>query len=587
MLSLFRPLSRRAVLLAAATLLAVSAAAFEAPQSESPLPEATTALADRVSVTAREFMVVSAHPLASRAGYAVLQAGGTAADAAVAVQAMLGLVEPQSSGLGGGGFAVHWDAALGELTTFDARETAPLAAGPDYWLDGEARPLPFRQAVAGGRSVGVPGTPMLLETLHEKYGRLPWGGLLQPAIDTAEQGFEVSQRLSAAIAQAEGLGRFEAARAYFFDADGRPLAEGATLRNPDYARTLRLMADRGAAPFYGGRIARDIVAAVRATDNPGLLTMEDFARYRVIERAPVCFSYRGDEVCGMGPPSSGALTVGQMLGMLERFDLAALGDGVEARHLFAEASRLAFADRALYMADSDFVAMPKGLLDRAYLRARAALIDPKAAMGKASAGEPPWDETLRLAPDTERPRHGTTHFAIVDGDGNAVSMTTTIEAGFGSRVMTNGFLLNNELTDFSFAPAGEDGRAVANQVEGGKRPRSSMAPTIVLRDGRPVLLTGSPGGAAIIDYVALSLVALLDWDMDPQRAVDLPHVVNLNGPTLVEEGEGAQAMRDALAALGHAVETADLNSGLHVIRIEDGRLTGAADKRREGLVVGR
>jgi gamma-glutamyltranspeptidase/glutathione hydrolase len=223
----------------------------------------------------------------------------------------------------------------------------------------------------------------------------------------------------------------------------------------------------------------------------------------------------------------------------------------------------------------------------AYLRARAALIDPKAAMGKASAGEPPWDETLRLAPDTERPRHGTTHFAIVDGDGNAVSMTTTIEAGFGSRVMTNGFLLNNELTDFSFAPAGEDGRAVANQVEGGKRPRSSMAPTIVLRDGRPVLLTGSPGGAAIIDYVALSLVALLDWDMDPQRAVDLPHVVNLNGPTLVEEGEGAQAMRDALAALGHAVETADLNSGLHVIRIEDGRLTGAADKRREGLVVGR
>src|SRR5690606_2993057 len=301
----------------------------------------------------------------------------------------------------------------------------------------------------------------------------------------------------------------------------------------------------------------------------------------VIERAPVCFSYRGNEVCGMGPPSSGALTVGQMLGMLEHFDLAALGDGAQARHLFAEASRLAFADRALYMADSDFVAMPRGLLDRAYLEARAALIDPDAAMAEASAGAPPWDETLRLAPDAGRPRHGTTHFVIVDGDGNAVSMTTTIESGFGSRVMTNGFLLNNELTDFSFAPAGEDGAVVANRFEPGKRPRSSMAPTIVLRGSKPVLLTGSPGGANIIDYVALSLVALIDWGMDPQQAVDLPHVVNLNGPTRVEEGAGAQAMADALAALGHETAIANLNSGLHVIRIgSDGTLVGGADKRR-------
>lgn len=600
MLFLFRPLSRspsrslsrRVVLAAAATLLAAFAplaVVLEAPQAGAPLPEATTALTERVSVTAREFMVASAHPLASRAGYAVLAAGGTAADAAVAVQAMLGLVEPQSSGLGGGGFALHWDAALGELTSYDARETAPLAAGPDYWLDGDGRPLPFWRAVAGGRSVGVPGTPKLLKVLHEKYGRLPWGDLLQPAIDAAEQGFAVSQRLAAAIPQAQGLDGFEAARAYFFDAEGRPLAEGATLRNPAYACTLRLMADRGAAPFYTGRIARDIVAATRAGDNPGLLAMEDFARYRVIERAPVCLSYRGNAVCGMGPPSSGGLAVGQMLGMLEGFDLAALGDGVAARHLFAEASRLAFADRALYMADSDFVAMPRGLLDRAYLKARAGLIDPKVAMGTASAGEPPWDETRALAPDTGRPRHGTSHFVVVDGDGNAISMTTTIEAGFGSRVMTNGFLLNNELTDFSFAPAGENGLPVANGVEGGKRPRSSMAPTIVLRDGRPVLLTGSPGGAAIIDYVALSLVALLDWNMDPQLAVDLPHVVNMNGPTLMEkEGdEAAQELRAGLAALGHEVVTTDLNSGLHVIRIEPGRLTGAADKRREGLVLGR
>jgi gamma-glutamyltranspeptidase/glutathione hydrolase len=584
MLSLSRrTLSRRIVLLAAALLAATRlAVAFEAPQ-----PEATTALTQRVSVTARDFMVASAHPLASRAGYEVLAAGGTAADAAVAVQAMLGLVEPQSSGLGGGTFALYWDAALGELTSYDARETAPLAAGPDYWLDGDGRPLSFMQAVIGGRSVGVPGTPMLLERLHEKYGRLPWGRLLQPAIDAAGQGFAVSPRLAAAIAQAQGLDSFAAARAYFFDAGGKPLAGGATLRNPDYARTLRLMADRGAAPFYTGRIARDIVAVTRAGDNPGLLTMEDFARYRVVERAPVCLSYRGDEVCGMGPPSSGALTVGQMLGMLEGFDLAALGDGVEARHLFVEASRLAFADRALYMADADFVAMPAGLLDRAYLAGRAALIDPDVAMGKASAGAPPREKTPPLAPDTERPRKGTSHFVIIDGNGDAISMTTTIENGFGSRMMTNGFLLNNELTDFSFAPAGEDGLAIANRVEGGKRPRSSMAPTIVLRDGRPVLLTGSPGGAAIIDYVALSLIALLDWGMDPQQAVDLPHVVNLNGPTRVEEGEGAGRMAAALAARGHQVETADLNSGLHVITIGKDGLTGAADKRREGLVLGR
>lgn len=567
--------------LAAALLASAPAGAQEAPQ-----PEDTTALAERASVTARDFMVATAHPLATEAGYRVLDAGGSAADAAVAVQAMLGLVEPQSSGLGGGAFVLHWDAALGELTSFDARETAPLAAGADYWLGEDGEPLPFRDAVMGGRSAGVPGTPMLMERLHERHGRLPWAGLLQPAIDMAERGFAVSPRLAEAIGAAWGLDRFEAARRYFFDEAGAPLAAGSMLRNPDYARTLRLMADRGSAPFYVGQIARDIVAALRTQENPGLLTMRDFARYRVIERAPVCIDYRGHHVCGMGPPSSGALTVGQMLGMLEHFDLAALGEGPRARHLLAEASRLAFADRALYMADSDFVAMPKGLLDRAYLAGRAALIDPQAAMGTAKAGEPPMDETFHLAPDTERPRHGTSHFVIVDRYGSAVSMTTTIENGFGNRVMTNGFLLNNELTDFSFV-AEVEGRAVANRVEGGKRPRSSMAPTIVLRDGRPVLLTGSPGGANIIAYVALSLVAILDWGMDPQQAADLPHVVNLNGPTRIEEGEGAQAMAEALAALGHETATANLNSGLHVIAIGGEGFVGAADKRREGLVMGR
>lgn len=569
-----------------AFVLALAVAMPVAIAQETPQPEATTKLAERISVRAEEFMVASAHPLATRAGYAVLEAGGTAADAAVAVQAMLGLVEPQSSGLGGGAFALYWDAALGELTTYDARETAPLEADEKYWLGEDGAPMEFIAAVVGGRSAGVPGTPKLMETLHGKFGRLPWGGLLQPAIDTAERGFTVSQRLADAIPEAQGLDTFDAARSYFFDASGAPLAEGAPLQNPAYARTLRLVADQGAAPFYTGQIARDIVAAVRTEVNPGLLTMEDFARYEVIEREPVCIDYRQNEVCGMGPPSSGGLTVGQMLAMLEAFDLPAMGEGVEARHLFAEASRLAFADRGMYMADSDFVDMPEGLLDRAYLAERAALIDASASMGKAQAGDPPWDETRLYAPDVERPRHGTSHFVVVDGEGNAISMTTTIESGFGSRVMTNGFLLNNELTDFSFAPEA-DGKPVANRVEAGKRPRSSMAPTIVFRDDRPILLTGSPGGANIINYVALSLVALLDWNMDPQEAVDLPHVVNLNGATRVEEGDGAQQTADALTALGHEVSIANLNSGLHVIKLEDGELIGAADKRREGQVMGR
>lgn len=561
--------------------LAAAASALEAPQ-----PEATTAVASRASVSARTFMVATAHPLASEAGYRVLEAGGTAADAAVAVQAMLGLVEPQSSGLGGGAFALYWDAALGELSSYDARETAPLAARPDYWLGEDGEPMGFFDAVIGGRSVGVPGTPALIDHLHRKFGRVALAQLLAPAIEAAEAGFPVSQRMADSIASARGLGRFEPARSYFFDADGQPLKEGAALGNPDYARTLRLMAGTGADPFYRGQIARDIVAAVRTGTNAGILAMADFERYAVIEREPVCIAYRVYEVCGMGPPSSGGLTVGQMLGMLSHFDLAGLGEGPAFRHLFAEASRLAFADRALYMADADFVAMPEGLLDADYLAARAALIDEAKSMGPATAGEPPWDDARLHAPDVERPRHGTSHFVIVDGDGNAISMTTTIENGFGSRVMSNGFLLNNELTDFSFAPARE-GAVVANRVEGGKRPRSSMAPTIVLRDGRPVLLTGSPGGANIIDYVALSLVALLDWNMDPQQAIDLPHVVNLNGATRVEEGDDARPMADALAALGHETAIANLNSGLHVIRIEDDRFVGAADKRREGLVLGR
>ena len=553
-------------------------------QSPPHQPEDTTAINEKQSVTAQKFMVTSAHPLATQAGYDVLAAGGSAADAAVAVQVMLGLVEPQSSGLGGGAFLLYFDKESGELTTYDAREKAPMAADGAYFLDENGEPVDFIEAVIGGRSAGVPGTPKLLEKLHADHGTTDWATLLQPAIEAAEEGFEVSQRMADAVADTEGLDRFVEAAEYFLP-DGEPIGQGTLLKNPDYAETLRLFAKEGSAPFYTGEIAQDIVAALQTNINPGMLTMEDFAAYEVAMRDPVCTDYRGFEVCGMGPPSSGALTVGQILGLLEPFDLGEMGDGVEARHLFTQASRLAFADRGLYMADSDFVDMPQGLLDEGYLLERSKLINPDADMGAAEAGTPPWDEAMRLSPDTDRPKHGTSHFVIVDSGGDMISATTTIESGFGNRVMTRGFLLNNELTDFSFTPEAE-GAPVANRVEPGKRPRSSMAPTIVLEDGAPVLLTGSPGGANIIDYTALSIIAMLDWDMDPQDAIDLPHVTNLNGGTRVEEGEGAEEMSDGLIALGHEVTVANLNSGLHVIQITENGLIGAADKRREGVAMG-
>jgi gamma-glutamyltranspeptidase/glutathione hydrolase len=568
-------------------LLATAVAAAGAAQ-ESPPPESTHAVAERSAVEARRFMVASAHPLATEAGHAVLAAGGSAADAAVAVQMVLNVVEPQSSGIGGGGFALYWDDGLGELASFDGRETAPAAAGPGYWLGPDGAPIEFWDAVVGGRSVGVPGTLALMEVLHARYGRLPWGQLFAPAIALAEDGFPVSPRLAAAIAEAaeQRLGEIAPASALYFHQDGTPLAVGETLRNPELARTFRLVAAEGTEPFYAGSIARDIVTAVRAEPSPGMMTLADLADYEVKEREPVCMDYRAWEVCGMGPPSSGALTVGQTLGILSAFDLAALGPGPEATHLFVEASKLAFADRGQYMADADFVDMPGGLLDPGYLAERAKLIAPDRAIEKAAPGEPPWEQGRLYGPDGDRPNHGTSHFVIVDSYGDMLSLTTTIETGFGSRVMANGFLLNNELTDFAFAPEA-DGKPVANRVEGGKRPRSSMAPTIVFEDGRPMLLIGSPGGSSIIPYVAESLVRILDFGQDPQTAIDGPHVVNRNGPTQVEEGPAAAATIDALAASGQVAEAADLNSGLHAILIRpDGTLVGSADKRREGRVMG-
>jgi gamma-glutamyltranspeptidase/glutathione hydrolase len=552
-------------------------------------PDIAAALAAKSAgkpVVAQNWMVAAANPHAVKAGADVLAAGGTAADALVAVQVMLGLVEPQSSGLGGGAFLVWYDAEKSELTTFDGRETAPLAATPKLFLDAEGEPLKFFDAVVGGRSVGVPGTPALLATLHARYGNQSWDSLLTPARTLAESGFAVSPRLAELVAEdAERLASSETTAAYFLPG-GIPLTAGETLVNPAYARTLDLLAAQGAQGFYTGDLARNIVAKVQgATGNPGLLSEVDLAIYRVKERAPVCATYRAHEVCGMGPPSSGAIAVGQMLGMLEGYDLSAGPQDVTVRRLMGDAARLAFADRGRYVADDDFVPVPvQGLLDPAYLAQRGALLAGDDALPEVAPGTPEFDHALNRADDSAIELPSTSHISIVDSFGNVASMTTTIENGFGSRLMVGGFLLNNQLTDFSFR-SHEDGVPVANRVEPGKRPRSSMAPTIVMKDGAPVIVAGSPGGSRIIGYTAQAIIAMIDWGLDPQAAAALPHAVNRFGTYDLEAGTQAEALAEGLAAMGYETETQALTSGLHLIAIGDS-LQGGADPRREGIALG-
>lgn len=556
------------------TLSASAQAALEAKQAGAP-------------TNAENWMVVAANPLAVEAGAAVLRDGGTAADAMVAVQAVLGLVEPQSSGLGGGAFLVWYDAASGEVTTLDGRETAPLAVTPTLFQTEDGEPMGFWDAVVGGRSVGTPGTPMLMEEAHTRWGRAEWASLFENAISLAEDGFTVSERMASSIeGGAERLQTFTTTADYFFPG-GEALQAGDTLVNDEYANTLRLIAAHGTEIFYEGPIADDIVATVRtAAGNPGVLSAKDLEIYEVIERAPVCVTYRTSDVCGMGPPSSGALTVGQILGMLDRYDLATMGpDNPDAWRLIGDASRLAFADRGRYMADSDFVPMPtEGLTASAYLDARAALLDRETALEEVSAGSPEWDHAMLWADDVSLELPSTSHISIVDQYGNALSMTTTIENGFGSRLMVRGFLLNNELTDFSFRTH-SDGYPIANRIEPGKRPRSSMSPTIVLEDGAPRLVIGSPGGSRIIGYVAQAIIAHIDWGMDVQQAVSMPHLVNRFGTYDLEEGTDAASLEAALTELGFEVNLRGLNSGLHAIEVSD-TLRGGADPRREGIALG-
>jgi gamma-glutamyltranspeptidase / glutathione hydrolase len=556
-------------------------------QTTAPAPEAPTGRIDRQAGTATRDMVAAANPLAAQAGREILAAGGSAVDATVAVQLVLNLVEPSSSGVGGGAFLLHWDKA--NLVTLDGRETAPAAAKPERFLGPDGKPMQFYDAAVGGRSVGVPGTLRLLETAHKRWGKLPWPQLFEPAIRLAEEGFTISPRLNGHLTQEKYLQNDPIARAYFFQEDGKPKPVGTVLKNSAFAKTLREIAERGTDAFYTGDIAADIIATVtRHTTNPGDMTLEDLKAYKVEERAPVCGSYRIYRICGMGPPSSGAVAVQQILSILETQDITAMKPGPEVVHWIAEAGRLAFADRALYLADPAFVNVPvRGLTDPGYLKGRAALVNPDKSMGRAKPGDPPFQKTeFRFAP-SDGIEVGTSHISVVDRDGNAVSMTTTIEDGFGARIMTrSGFLLNNELTDFNFAPVEED-KPVANRVEARKRPRSSMAPTIVF-DGQNKLyaVMGSPGGSQIITYVAKTLVGILDWKLDPQVAVDLPNFGSRNGPTEIEAGTEAETWKEALEAKGHQVRAIDMNSGIQAIVIGPNGLTGGADSRREGVAIG-
>ena len=596
--------------LATATLLAGCASSshfrYTPPPAAPITPEGGSGWTDKPGWATEKFAVAAANPLATDAGYQVLKAGGNAIDAAVAVQMVLSLVEPQSSGIGGGAFLLHSSGR--ELVAWDGRETAPAAATEKLFIGADGKPMPFYDGVVGGRSVGVPGTVRMLEQAHRAHGRLPWAQLIQPAIQLAEQGFQVSPRLATMLANEKHLIKDPVAAKYFYDAAGKPWPVGHVLKNRELAEVLKGIAARGSAALLQGPVAQAIVDKVTRHANPGKLTLADLANYQPKRRAPLCHDLAAAgktvEVCGFPPPSSGAIAIGQILGILAQTPGAAMKPDAAGLptadwlHYYTEAARLAFADRAQYVADPDFVQPPGGswlsLLDPAYLKSRAALIGAQ-SLKVAQPGQPGAVKTS-FAPMPEQPEYGTSHISIVDAHGNALAMTTTIEDAFGARQMVKGFLLNNELTDFSFAPTGADGQPIANRVQPGKRPRSSMAPTLVFEknaDGSrgPLLMSGgSPGGALIIHYTAKTLHGVLNWGLTPQQAINLPNFGSTNGPSLLEEKKFPPATVEALRTRGAEVREMNMTSGLQAITRANvhGKpmWLGGADPRREGVVMG-
>ena len=609
-----------AVSLAIALAAVLAACGTSNPVTTAPAqPEGSSGYTAKPGWATTKFSVAAANPLATEAGYAVLKAGGSAIDAAIAVQMVLTLVEPQSSGIGGGAFLLH--AAGSQVEAFDGRETAPMAADEKLFIGADGKPLPFYDAVIGGRSVGTPGVVKMLEQAHRQHGKLPWAQLFTPAIELSDNGFKVSARLATLLKDEKYLKADPTAGAYFYQPDGTPVDVGSTLKNPALADVLRLIAAQGSNALLTGKVAQAIVSKVQShPTNPGKLTLSDLVGYQAKKREPICHDYSARSktyvLCGMPPPSSGAIAVGQILGMLNNTPAATLalvtGSGgvtgtvgptpsADWLHLYTEAARLAFADRAQYLGDPDFVQPPGGswmsLLAPAYLAERAKLIvtAPGAQSMKTASPGVPGAVRTAYAPMPEQPEYGTSHISIIDGFGNAIAMTTTIEDAFGSRLMTDGgtgkpggFLLNNELTDFSFAPTDAEGKPVANRVQPGKRPRSSMAPTLVFdkASNQLVMSVGSPGGALIIHYTAKTLYGVLNWGLNAQQAIDLPNFASLNGPSLLEEKRFSSATVEALRARGAEVREQAMTSGLQAIQKTPGGFFGGADPRREGLVLG-
>lgn len=549
-------------------------------------PESASKTVQKQAVIGSKMMVATAHPEASKAAYDILVKGGTAAEAGIAAQLVLGLVEPQSSGLGGGAFAVYYDAQTQLLRTFDARETAPDSAGRYLFLTDDGKPMGFFEAAIGGRAIGVPGVPKLLEVLHEQYGRLNWSLLFSYAIDLAERGFTVTERMHKMLLDERPRFKTDTKTfLHFYPDTMTPVQAGSVMNNPEYALTLKNLRDNKTKDFYNGKIAQDIAEKARLYH--GLLATEDLADYEVKERKAVCANYRSYQVCSMGQPSSGGLTMLIALGILENFDMRGWGkDNPKSYHLISEASRLAFEDRNQYMADPDFEPTPDTLLlSKIYLKTRAAYIDSDEAMLSTTYGVPlGWHDKKRMRDDTVKDS-GTSHITIVDQYGNILSMTTSIEYAFGSHVMSNGFLLNNQLTDFSFKPSDGEGNLTANRVEGKKRPRSSMAPTIIFdSEGKPFLAIGSAGGSRIIGYVLQRIVAAIDWDMNIQEAMNDPHILH-RGKKLEVEMLGVDYAKP-LKDLGHPVLVGEMNSGLTAIQFKDGEIIGAVDSRRDGVAIG-